>query len=188
MVWGLTQPFQGNNSSSVCWPNSSARTMYHLFVLKALLPGSHSEISCSKAKEVAVQQWRAWPWEIGTQDRYTLMGRKSMGKIWSLGRCRRAGLEAVWARWTPRERRGDIWTGSGGPALFPEVLGPTQRILDLLGLGVVSWHHDGAGTAASSPATILHACEVDRKEGSQREEGPRPLCFPLVSSSDTDNK
>lgn len=55
--------------------------------------------------------------------------------------------------------------------------GPAQRILDLLGLGVVSRHHDGAGTTASSSAAILRAWEMDWKEGSQGKEGPSRFAF-----------
>lgn len=91
-------------------------------------------------------------------------------------------------QWTPAERRGDTGTGRGRSALFPEALGPLQRILDLLGLGVVSGHHDSAGAAASAPTAVFGAGEADWKEGGQGEEGPRLLCFLYFSSSDTDNK
>lgn len=116
------------------------------------------------------------------------MGRKSIGKIWSMGSHRRVGPEAMWVQWTPWERRGDTGTGSGGSAFFSEVLGPMQRILDLLGLWVVSGHHDSAGTTASAPTAVFGAGEVDWKEGGQGKEGPRLLCFLYFSSSDTDNK
>ena len=58
-----------------------------------------------------------------------------------------------------------------------------QRILDLLGLWVVSGHHDSAGTAASAPTAVFGAGEVDWKEGGQGKEGPRLLCFLYFSSS-----
>lgn len=83
---------------------------------------------------------------------------------------------------------GDTGAGSGGSAFFLEVLGPTRRILDLLGLRVVSGHHDSAGTAAPTPTAVFGASEVDWKEGGQGKEGPRLLCFLYFSSSDTRNK
>lgn len=60
-----------------------------------------------------------------------------------------------------------------------------QRILDLLGLGIVSGDHHSAGSTASSSTAVLSACQMDWKGESQGKPTHAAL---VVTSLGADNK
>lgn len=183
---GLTQPFRGITLLVYVNLNLLPGQDITSLCVNPFFPGPQSEI-CSKAKQISVQQDRVAPRDWNAGQIYP-DGKKVHRKDLEHGKSQESRSRGHVSAVDTWREEGDTGAGSGGSAFFPEVLGPMQRILDLLGLRVVSGHHDSAGTAASTPTAVFGASEVDWKEGGQGKEGPRLLCFLYFSFSDTRNK